>query len=411
MKNALFALFIFTLNNTLFGQTLKNTVQNENILSVQCYPQGFELSYPILNTTSKTSLILSFDLMGNEQPALAYRLIHCDVNWQESKIPTREFLENTLNEFEIEDYEFSLGTKWLYTHYTAKIPTEQLKISGNYIVQVFPQDDSETVWLQQRFLYAELLTTITGTAERELSQRYKTMQRINFKVDYNNKDFSSPQSNFTAVVVQNFRWETAKRLKPLFFNLKELNFNYIDKKSRFEGNYEFPYFDTSLLTESSPTLKSIEKDDEGKIHCYLTPNATATDNYFYQKDMNGNFTIKADNVYNKTTEGEYVWTHFTLLSEQQDLPIYVVGRFNNWTTEEPYQLFYDEQLKCYHTGFLLKQGVYNYTFVSKTADGKLKNLLGSYGETENDYYIFVYYKDPRLRTEKLVGWTRLNTAP
>lgn len=408
MRIALILLFIFCLNNFTWAEQFKTLVFQENIATLQCHPKGAELGYPILNKGTNTPLLLSFDLIGNEQPPLAYRIIHCDSEWNKSEIPTREFLNETLNEFYIEDYELSTATKILYTHYEVEISPQKLKLSGNYIIQVFSQDNTDDILLQQRFLYAESLTTLSGTAQKELSQRYHRMQRVQFKVHYNKEDFELPQSNFKAVVLQNFRWKTARHLKPLFSSPTELNFNYIDEKGRFNGNYEFPYFDTSLLTESNHTLRSIEKDEKGEIHCYLRPARKATANYFFLKDMNGNLSIRAENIFDIKTESEYIWVHFTLASEKLPYPIFVVGRFNQWTATERNQLYYDDELQLYHIGVLLKQGVYNYTFVGNE-NGVLANILGNYNETENDYYIFIYYKDLRLRTDRLVGWTRINT--
>ncbi len=410
MNIRLFTLFILILNNcALFGNILGNISPNANIMSIQFHQQGFDLGYPILSSTKETPLNLSFDLIGEEQTALAYRLIHCNSKWKKSNIPTNEFLENTFNEFYIDDYELSTATKRLYTHYTATISQKQLKLSGNYIVQVFPQDNPEEIWLQQRFVYVEPIVAISGIAERAKNKKYATHQRIQFSVKYNKTDFQNPQTNFTASILQNFRWHSAQRLKPLFTNNQLLQFNYIDKKGLFSGNYEFPYFETSNITQKTHTINSIEQDENGETHCYISPNKTASNNYFYLRDMNGNYAIESDNTFEKNTESEYVWTHFTLLSPKLTQPIFVVGRFNNWELSERYQLFYDEKLVLYHIGLLLKQGVYNYTFVSPNIDGTIKNLLGNFSETENDYYIFIYYKDDRLQTDRAVGWVRINT--
>ncbi len=412
MNIRLFILFISILNNSLlFGAVLNNNITKQNILSVKFAPESYDLGYPILSQEdATTTLNLSFDLLDEEQPALAYRLIHCDANWEKSKIMTNEFLENTFNEFYIDDYQLSAGTKRLYTHYETTIKTEHLKLSGNYIVQVFPQNDSEDTWLQLRFLFSESSVKIYGTAKKSAKkQYYDTHQRLNFSVNYDKADFSSPLSNFTAVVSQNFRWDNAQTLKPLFVNNQTLKFNYIDKKNLFNGNYEFPYFDTSNITQETHRIRTLEKDEKGETHCYLYPNKEATNNYFYLKDMNGNFAIEADNVFELPTESEYVWVHFTFVSPELPQAVFVVGRFNQWQTDERYQLFYDKDLQLYHLGLLLKQGVYNYTFVSKNTDGSLHNLLGNYSETENNYYVLIYYKDERLRTDRLVGWTLMNT--
>jgi len=54
---------------------------------------------------------------------------------------------------------------------------------------------------------------------------------------------------------------------------------------------------------------------------------------------------------------------------------------------------------------LLKQGFYNYKFVTKTIDNKIdKNEIGgNFDTTENEYIVIVYYKGPTDRTDKIIG--------
>lgn len=410
LRNTL--LFIIILNTSiLYGQILSDTISHKHILSAQFSPKDFELGYPILSQKNESVLRLSFDLMGNTQPALAYRIIHCDAKWKASKILTQDYLNNSFNKFYIDDYDFSLSTKRLYTHYETIVSKAELKLSGNYVVQVFPEDDEESLWLQQRFVYAESLVEISGEATSAHDGKdYKTHQRVQFKVVYDKNIFSQPRTNFTAIISQNFRWDNAQILKPLFVSNGLLSFNYIDKKGKFIGNYEFPYFDTSNILNSSHTVRTLEQDENKETQCYLYPNETAANNYFYLRDMNGNFSLKADNTFNTNTEADYVWVHFTLVSEELPSSVFVVGRFNQWKTSATNRLLYDKDLGIYHIALLLKQGVYNYTFVTKRQNGQLNNLLGNYSETENDYYIFIYYKDERLQTDRLVGFRRINTS-
>lgn len=411
MKFRTFLLFILILNiNTLNGQILETICLNEHIGSVQFSPQGFDLGYPILSQEKQTPLLLEFDLIEPTETALAYRLIHCDANWKKSALLTTDFLENSFNEFYIESYALSSSTQRLYTHYTITISQESLKLSGNYIVQVFPENNPETTWLQTRFVYAESLLNIVGTVQRAADSRYhQTHQRVQFEVAYDKAKFPHPRTNLKAVVSQNFRWDNAQILSPLFISPQTLRFTYIDKKGLFAANYEFPYFDSSNILQETHSIRTLEKDENGETHCYLYPNETAANNYFYLKDMNGNFAIKAENTFQTNTEADYIWVHFTLMSKELPSQVFVVGRFNQWQPSASNQLAYDKDLELYHIGLLLKQGVYNYTFVTQETDGDLHNLLGSYSETENDYYIFIYYKDERLQTDRLVGWKRINS--
>ena len=65
----------------------------------------------------------------------------------------------------------------------------------------------------------------------------------------------------------------------------------------------------------------------------------------------------------------------------------------------------------YEASLLLKQGWYNFEYVIKQSNGNLdfKALEGNHYETENDYLILVYYRDPRERYDKLIGYYSVNS--
>jgi hypothetical protein len=68
----------------------------------------------------------------------------------------------------------------------------------------------------------------------------------------------------------------------------------------------------------------------------------------------------------------------------------------------------------YEKTLFLKQGYYNYTYVTRPADepnapGILKLTDGNSWETENDYTIFVYYRSLNDRYDELVGVTTINS--
>ena len=69
----------------------------------------------------------------------------------------------------------------------------------------------------------------------------------------------------------------------------------------------------------------------------------------------------------------------------------------------------------YEGSLFLKQGYYNYCFVTvNRADPSRKPVFdfteGNNGQAENDYTILVYYKELGGRADQLVGMTRLNSV-
>ena len=59
----------------------------------------------------------------------------------------------------------------------------------------------------------------------------------------------------------------------------------------------------------------------------------------------------------------------------------------------------------YEVTILMKQGFYNYQFVTRDQQGNISNhdIDGSHYQTENDYTVLVYYRPFGARYTKVVG--------
>ena len=70
----------------------------------------------------------------------------------------------------------------------------------------------------------------------------------------------------------------------------------------------------------------------------------------------------------------------------------------------------------YEKELYLKQGYYNYSYVTKTdrkdspPDVSLENTEGNYWGTENSYMVLVYFRPFGARADELIGFTRTNSA-
>ena len=75
--------------------------------------------------------------------------------------------------------------------------------------------------------------------------------------------------------------------------------------------------------------------------------------------------------------------------------VYVVGAFTDWRLEEAYKMQYINKHNGYHVTIPMKQGVYNYLFATKGADGKpsYAQLEGDSENTVNYYTTILYYRD------------------
>lgn len=92
--------------------------------------------------------------------------------------------------------------------------------------------------------------------------------------------------------------------------------------------------------------------------------------------------------------------------------VYVVGSFNQWKPTAPDQLRYDPDEGIYSLSRWLRRGIYDYQYIFGTwdADSMSANaqdwfgLEGNDWRTVRDYYIIVYYDDPRFGGfDRIVG--------
>ena len=92
--------------------------------------------------------------------------------------------------------------------------------------------------------------------------------------------------------------------------------------------------------------------------------------------------------------------------------MFVSGLLADWTFGEENRMLYNPGSKQYECTMLLKQGWYNYEYVFINRDvkeGISSRFEGSHSETENDYHILVYYRNPRERYDRLLATGSINT--
>jgi hypothetical protein len=86
--------------------------------------------------------------------------------------------------------------------------------------------------------------------------------------------------------------------------------------------------------------------------------------------------------------------------------MYVSGAFNNWNFNNDNRMTYDPDKAQYQCTILLKQGWYNYEYIF-LRDGETRAepsvFEGNHYETENEYLILVYYRNPTDRYDRLAG--------
>ena len=394
-----------------------NHTFNDKIKTVQLYKEGWNLSYPIMKLNSNDKLVLHFDLLGDNAETYCYTFVHCDKDWKKSDIFPNDYLEGYA-ENQIEDYQSSFNTTVSYTHYMLSFPNEMVKLtlSGNYILIIYPIGKPLEPAITQRFIITEDAVNINITAHRPLMTKdNNTNQQVDFTIDYSALSINDPYRNIYAFILQNGRWDNAKHnLKPEFFGINELKYNSLSDKNIFKGGNEYRYFDIKSIRYQTEFVKRIDYVAP-YYNVYLTPSENREFKpYFYWQDFNGKFFIAFQEGQKPDIDADYVNVFFTLPSKQA-LPggkMYVSGNLNNWAFNKNNLMTYNSERGEYECTMLLKQGWYNYEYVFQkdgSKEGTASAFEGSHYETENDYTVLVYYRNPRDRYDRVIGTSTANT--
>lgn len=408
-------LFLVSLN--AFSQENINKVFDPNIQTVLLHERGDKLSDPVLVLGGDKKLELSFDDLGDEAYVFRYTLIHCDANWNTSDIEQMDYLEGYFED-EIDNYKFSLNAIPPYIHYKLVFPTTdmQLKLSGNYIIKVYlDTPDMENLILTRRFWVVEPLVRIEANVPfypKKLEYtRHK--QQIDLKIHTPDLFSAEPERRINVSIMQNGRLDNIKTsLKPTSIMLNTLEYNYPDGIV-FDGGNEFRNFDMKSFYYQSPQIQRIISDANGYNVILHTDGVRAAKPFETLDDLNGKRFIQARPDQDTDTEGEYAIVDFALQSKKfENADVYILGALNDWKMDEKSRMHYNAQTNRYYGKLFLKQGYYNYNYVVKYKDRKEADITaieGDFWDTNNDYTVFVYYREIVPEYDRLVGYMKFNS--
>ncbi len=417
-KALLYFLWLFPLGLHAQDENIRyyNHIYKDNIKSVKFHVDGGYLTYPIIDLEAPAQLILSFDDMDGGAKNYVYTFVHCNEDWTPSSINEMDYLEG-FSEGDITDYEYSFSTYVDYTHYWLLLPNSDLswKISGNYLLKVYEDEDEKELVITRRFVVVEPVLKVSAKLGRAVNvSKLQTHQEIDFSV-HNEDVVDNPIVDISATVLQNGRWDTAiNGLRPLFSRGQEMIFDYQDVVV-FPGGKEFRSVDLRDFRYKSYKVDKILSFSDGlgyDIILYPERKRTNTAHQTFT-DINGKFLIETTDKNDSDTEAEYGHVFFSLYSPEPfyDKEVYVFGELSDWEMKEAYKMRYVEEKKSYVADVVLKEGYYDYYFVTK--DGKKafpdhKDTEGDSYETENDYIILVYYHPFGARYDRVIAWATMD---
>jgi hypothetical protein len=403
IKSYILTFFVLIIQ-TIYGQ-VEEVNPPDFIKTINFKGDTNESQLPVLKLGDYVDL--EFDALNGNEDDYYYKIEYYNFDWTPSVLVKSEYLEGIDNQ-RIRTYENSFNTYQIYSHYKLTIPNEQtkrLKISGNYIINVF-NEDNELVF-SRKFMIYESLASIGVNIKRSrdiASIDYK--QRVEIAIAPNSIQLNNPKANVKIIVVQNNNLNTAiTNLKPQYTIGSQLIYKY-DEEASFWGGNEYLYFENKDVRGANSGIQRIDLED--LYHNYLFTNYSRVDKpYTYNPDINGNYVINNIDAEDANIEADYVWIHFSLISnpELEGKNIYVYGNFNNYGIDNSNKMIYDTNDKVFKCSLLLKQGFYNYKYVIIENNNQLNEgaISGNFYQTENNYKVIAYYRDLGKRYDRIIG--------
>ncbi len=399
-------LFLLLITTSTFAQIENEVAPPFNIKTVT-FIQNNQNAVPIFPLGSGFQLQFD-DLYGNEADYY-YEITHCDYNWNPTEIPKNEYLQGFDNQ-RISNYTNSFNTLQIYSHYTLSVPnqfTQQLKISGNYILKIL-NDTKEVVFSRKFILYEDLVTVPIQIKRSRTVSTIEQKHNLEFSIKSNTIAFQNALKNVKVTLLQNGKFnEAINNVKPQYTIGNDLIYKY-DKETQFWAGNEFLYFENKDIRSASNYVARTDTSTE-IYGTYLYPH-NARKNYPYSitEDINGNFMINNINASNDETESDYSWVYFSLSAPSFRLnkDIYITGMFNNYSLIPEYKMDYNEKNGVFEKAILIKQGFtnYQYTIADKKGAIDAENAIdGNFYQTENDYTVLVYYRENLDRYDKVIG--------
>jgi len=402
-------IIFFCISGLLSAQPYRTRPLADDIHTIQININGNQAINPVLTIRSKDRLQLSFDRLSEDSyNRLRYRLRHCDAYWNPStSVSDIDYLDG-FNDNPIEDYAPSVNTTVEYTHFRLDIPNRDVrpKLPGNYVIEIYEDGAADQVLLTACFSVIEPRVSIGATVSSSTDIDFnRHHQQLSFSIMHQGVNIRDPRAELFVFVQQNNRIDTERRnLKPTYINPGKLIYEH-NKDLIFEAGNDYRRFETSSYRFNGMNVAHIEYVRPGYEMDIVTDEVRADRAYSYDQDQNGRFFIRSNENEDSDTGADYFTTNFTLAMDRplrED--VYINGAFTDNSFTDRYKMKYNNNDKAYRLSLLLKQGLYNYMYLTRNGkEFSTAAVEGNYFEAENEYTIYVYHRPTGQRYDALIG--------
>ena len=406
-KISIFILIYLVCSTSAYSRKYQTCAFSDQVKSLQVNVMDKPFKPPVIELEGDNWIEISFDVMGAEPQTFTYTLTHCNADWSKSQLSQSEYMNGFQNRI-IEDFEPSFNTTMNYVNYRLTFPNEDIyiKVSGNYLVQIFPKNSNNPI-INACFSVVEPIAPIsmqiTPQTDKGMNNFY---QQVNFTVSYGN-EVKTPMQDLKVFVQQNNRIDNeATMVKPLMVQNNKLVFEHIPALI-FDGGNEYRSFEMITYQSVGMNIDKIEFHSP-YYHQILKPDLIRSQRpYTFMQDINGRFVVRTLSGTDFNYEADYYIVHFFLPCEKPFTDnVYILSEAFNNLFDERNKMEYSVQDKAYVKAVLLKEGYYNYMYVTKKNDESSANIAsieGNFFQTENEYRVMVYFRPMGGRYDRLIG--------
>lgn len=419
MKYSLVFLFAFACLEGLCQ--IPDAVYSDRIKSVQLHPYGNQLGYPIIRLNSAEQLELHFDDLDANVKNYSYTFQLCNSDWTPVMLSHFDFIKG-FSQVRLNTYRMSSVAFTRYTHYQAMIPDRNCvpSRSGNYILKVFLNGDTSKLVITKRMMVVQELSTIKAEIQQPFNgQLFRTHQKVQFRVNLNEQlNVVNAIQQVKVVIMQNNRWDNAVTdIRPTFFSRTTLEYN-TENDCVFPAGKEWRWVDLRSFRLQSERIANA-KYSNTSTEIFVKPETDRREQRFnFYRDANGQYQIEPSENINPLWQADYATVHFTFVppgnSPYPTKDLYVFGQLTNYNLSDAAKMTFNTSKGVYESSVFLKQGYYDYTYVTVERNAKKRIASfdateGNLWETENNYTILVYYRPLAGRADELIGITSVNS--
>lgn len=378
--------------------------QVDRAKTVQLYRGSNERALPILRLRGSETLTLAFDLMGRQSGPVSVYFYHADRTWDRAASASR-FLSGFQSDTVLE-YEPSRGTEVAYTHYRYSFPNDniQFEASGNFIVRVTEQGREDAVLFERPFFVTEDAGTLRLSVEGLVVTGYREPLDRPIASYVPPSSLSGTRFDYTVCFARNRDLATTRcadrsRLRPS----EGVDFE-LSRPRAYEPSQSRHALDLSQLRVGA----RIERVDRSvsPFQVLLEPDYARFAGTPFRDPLDGQVLVRdaVTGFANPNTAAEYVQTTFAFVPPNE-VPvqgeIMVAGGFSGDQVDADNRLAWVESRGRYEGDILLKQGQYEYFYV--TDDPGLRAVFNrNLTAVPARYVAFVYFRDVSLGTDRLV---------